>query len=472
MWIDASGRRVHQRASGMILIVLLAETLASSWGLPSRLDVLQLGHHPARSSSRVQAVHRAPPAQSRFLRLRGGGRSGLEASTAGFTSERRNADVVELLPHRDVVKRTALGVCATVEQALDAARGECRSYPGAVPPLSARSIAALRATQTFLRALGGQRALEGREECAWLKRVACGIIELMQAYMGSANDLASEILLFDTLRSVLRALDGLSQQTEEVVGGQDEAGMDRSDGAKAGVNGTSTEPSVVVPWRRLMQRFVLLHVPLLSEALRGGSFFEPETVSWRGTASWVGAAAALRHQHSLLALVRASHGWLGDGGQGRGNEWDGDRAMGFYEADAAESMWNLLRAAASERRVLFAREVSKAALLLLALFMPPTLFNSPHVVGEIVEVWERVSEEGGNESAAVDTALCALLVRALAPFRYRYHSRAAAAAAVAAQTPLAQASQALPRDGLLELPAGLQERVVLLVQAALQRGLR
>ena len=90
--------------------------------------------------------------------------------------------------------------------------------------------------------------------------------------------------------------------------------------------------------------------------------------------------------------------------------------MGFYEADAAESMWNLLRAAASERRVLFAREVSKAALLLLALFMPPTLFNSPHVVGEIVEVWERVSEEGGNESAAVDTALCALLVWRLLHF--------------------------------------------------------
>ena len=139
---------------------------------------------------------------------------------------------------------------------------------------------------------------------------------------------------------------------------------------------------------------------------------------------WLGAAAALRHRTSLLALVEACH----QGGQGPAEtaDEDGDamllitRGHGFLARDAPPELWCLLAPPASVSGAARQAEEAGAAddacewgreeAALAALFMPGSLLEYPWIMRDMLDAWQAAA---GRADPHVDVAMAALFARIL-----------------------------------------------------------
>ena len=247
----------------------------------------------ARVLSHTAPARRSMP--SDFLRLRGG--SVLPEAHAGLTRAERRMGPDQLLPNQDVVSQSARGICAAVDAALFASGQVCAGEAPA-QTLSQAETSGLRALQQLLESDGG-RAREGAIplEHTWLNRVARRIVELMRIYVGNTHELAIEILLFDSLRCTLAALEQQEQKAEEAPP-QTPQGADAQERSTPPPPRTSVEGDahdatadgverVEVPWQMLGKRLLELHVPrlaaaLLSETSPGGP--------------WMSAGVSMRHE--------------------------------------------------------------------------------------------------------------------------------------------------------------------------------
>jgi hypothetical protein len=247
----------------------------------------------ARVLSHTAPARRSLP--SAFLRLRGG--SVLPKAHAGLTRAERRMGPDQLLPNQDVVSQSARGICAAVDAALFASGQVCAGEAPA-QTLSQAETSGLRALQQLLESDGG-RAREGAIplEHTWLNRVARRIVELMRIYVGNTHELAIEILLFDSLRCTLAALEQQEQKAEEAPP-QTPQGADAQERSTPPPPRTSVEGDahdatadgverVEVPWQMLGKRLLELHVPrlaaaLLSETSPGGP--------------WMSAGVSMRHE--------------------------------------------------------------------------------------------------------------------------------------------------------------------------------
>jgi len=241
----------------------------------------------ARVLSHTAPARRSMP--SDFLRLRGG--SVLPKAHAGLTRAERRMGPDQLLPNQDVVSQSARGICAAVDAALFASGQVCAGEAPA-QTLSQAETSGLRALQQLLESDGG-RAREGAIplEHTWLNRVARRIVELMRIYVGNTHELAIEILLFDSLRCTLAALEQQEQKAEEAPP-QTPQGADAQEPSPPLAPRTSEATPdgverVEVPWQMLGKRLLELHVPrlaaaLLSETSPGGP--------------WMSAGVSMRHE--------------------------------------------------------------------------------------------------------------------------------------------------------------------------------
>ena len=351
------------------------------------------------SEASLSSLRAAGSVVHRVLELRGGSLDSLPhadrvAAPPAAPAETRGWH----LPHSAMVARTAAGVCAQINASLSSALDACaRSSAGAVPPLSPAAAAALRALPPLLESMsGGQDGVQQR----WLLQAARQIAALVCVYMGSAHDLALEIELFDSLRAVLEALGSCPDagQCGSEEGAVGEHGLSRA-GGDTGVG------TVHVPWRRLVLRYVLLHVPLLGDSLHPGSCDidkEPEAGlgdrgeagysgagasewmqlvshvfappnAWLGSSPWLGAGAARRHRRAMLALFSACHGSVGEpeqigDDQGLGRQGARLTRFSFFPETAAESMWRWFAPALSPREGTRAGDVQTAAIMVLLCF--------------------------------------------------------------------------------------------------------
>ena len=390
--ISRHGRMMAPSSALLLITAAAAAPLGHLMALPQPFPTLTAvpGSHASLSSLRASGsvVHRV-------LELRGGSLDSLPhadrvAAPPATPAETRGGH----LPHSAVVARTAAGVCAQINASLSAALDACaRSSAGAVPPLSPAAAAALRALPPLLESMsGGQDGVQQQ----WLLQTARQITALVCVYMGSAHDLALEIELFDSLRAVLEAL-GSCLEAEECgseEGAVGEHGLGRA-GGETGVG------KVHVPWRRLVLRYVLLHVPLLGDSLHPGTCDvdkEPEAGrgdsgeagysgagasewmqlvrhvlappnAWLASSPWLGAGAGRRHRRAMLALFSACHGSVGEPDQ-----IDDDqgarltRSFSFFPETAAESMWRWFAPALSPRDGARAGDVQTAAIMVSLYF--------------------------------------------------------------------------------------------------------
>ena len=198
------------------------------------------------------------------------------------------------LPNRDVVSQSARGICAAVDAALFGSGQVCAGEAPA-QTLSQAETSGLRALQQLLESDGG-RAREGAIslEHTWLNRVARRIVELMHKYVGTTHELAIEILLFDSLRCTLSALEQQEQKVEKAPPQPPQGAAAQEPSApRTSVESDAHEASadgverVEVPWQMLGKRLLDLYVPrlaaaLLSEASPGGP--------------WMSAGVSQRHE--------------------------------------------------------------------------------------------------------------------------------------------------------------------------------
>ena len=241
----------------------------------------------ARVLSHTAPARRSMP--SDFLRLRGG--SVLPEAHAGLTRAERRMGPDQLLPNQDVVSQSERGICAAVDAALFAS-GQVCAGEATGRTLSQAETSGLRALQQLLESDGGrarERAIS--LEHTWLNRVARRIVELMRMYVGATHELAIEILLFDSLRCTLAALEQQEQKVQEAPP-QTPQGADAQEPSPPLAPRTSEATPdgverVEVPWQMLGKRLLELHVPrlaaaLLSETSPGGP--------------WMSAGVSLRHE--------------------------------------------------------------------------------------------------------------------------------------------------------------------------------
>ena len=349
-------------------------------------------------------------------------------------------------------------------------------------------------------------------ERAWLHRIARHLVALMHLYIGATLDLSIEIVLFDSLRLVLAAMDTLQEQVaHDTVSGGDQVHED-----------AESNESLVVPWRPLFNRFVLLHLPFgcldASEACWGGEEHAEHGEHGACTrAPTLGRAAALRHRRSLVSLILFCHGQgklahiprpqheaASSEEPARSHEAesseDAARAEArseqtvlyptlssgwFRDRDMAEQVWRLAsglprlhtnapraetRASSFHSRPQGMRcALSARAALLLGLFLPSTTLCSLAVVRELVDAWERSSALCASLDTDIPLAVAAARILAPAP-----PSRVSAILAACG----GDVGDCVGGDlggcgsGELEASSYLRDRLALLLDAALKRGLQ
>jgi hypothetical protein len=339
----------------------------------------------------------------------------------------------------------------------------------------------------------------------------------MHLYIGATLDLSIEIVLFDSLRLVLAAMDTLQEQVaHDTVSGGDQVHED-----------AESNESLVVPWRPLFNRFVQLHLPFgcpgASEVCWGGEEHAEHAEHGACTrAPTLGRAAALRHRRSLVSLILFCHGQgkLAHTPRPQHEAASSDEPARSHEAESsedaaraearsaqtllsptlssgwfrdramAEQVWRLAsglprphtnapqddtRASSFHSRPEGMRcALSAHAALLLGLFLPSTTLHSPAVVRELVDAWERSSSLCASLETDIPLAVAAARILAAAPPSRVSAMLAACGGNVGGFIDAAPHVGDLGGCGSGELgdSPDLRDRLALLLDAALKRGLQ
>jgi hypothetical protein len=334
----------------------------------------------------------------------------------------------------------------------------------------------------------------------------------MHLYIGATLDLSIEIVLFDSLRLVLAAMDTLQEQVAHDTVSGDQVHED-----------AESNESLVVPWRPLFNRFVQLHLPFgclgASEACWGGEEHAEHAEHGACTrAPTLGRAAALRHRRSLVSLILFCHGQgkLAHTPRPQHEAASSEEAACSHEAqssedaarsearseqtvlsptlssgwfrdrDMTEQVWRLAsglpqphtnapqaeaRASGFHSRPEGMRcALSAHAALLLGLFLPSTTLHSPAVLRELVDAWERSSALCASLETDIPLAVAAARILAAAPPSRVSAMLAACGGNVGGGCVGGEWGGC--GSGELGGSSDLRDRLALLLDAALKRGLQ